>query len=68
MQAEDKLTIKQSQIKFHTKDKGIFLYLYPSIQHRYPRHDVIHITEQRMSFITADTINHFTYFLAVCSL
>jgi hypothetical protein len=34
MQTEDKETIKQSEITFHTKDKVILLYLQPSIQHR----------------------------------
>jgi len=36
---------------------------------RYPGHDVIHTTEERMSFIPADKINqHSLYFLAVGSL
>ena len=74
MQTEGKITIKPRNIKpreitFHTKDKGIPLYLESSIQRRFPGHDIIHITEKRMSFIATDTINqHFLCFLAVDSL
>jgi hypothetical protein len=60
MQTEDKENIKQSRIKFHTKDEEILLYLQPSIQCTFHSHDVIHISEERISFTSADKINqHF---------
>ena len=59
MQAEDKETIKPSEIACHTKEWAILFYLQPSVQCRY-RGYVNHTTEQRMSFIAADPINqHF---------
>jgi len=69
MPSEDKENKKPSEITFHTKDKGILLYLQSSVQRRFPGHDVIHNTGKRMSFIAADTTNqHFLCFLAVGSL
>jgi len=65
MQTEDNVNIKQSVITLHTKDKGVLLYLQLSIQRRYLRHDIIHITEEHMSFISADTINKL--FILPCS-
>ena len=67
MQTEGKETAKPSEITFHTQ-KSNPLYLQPSIQHTFPRHDVTHITEGHMSFSSADTITqHCLCFLAVGS-
>ena len=65
MPTEDKGSIRQCKIAFHTKDKGILLYLWPSIQLGFPRHGVIHNTERRMFFISADKINQLS--LLPCS-
>jgi len=67
MQIEDEESIRQCKITFQKKTKEFFFCCSRQCS---ADHDVIHnTTEQRMSFISADTTNHhFLYFLAVGSL
>jgi hypothetical protein len=58
MRTEGQETTETNKVTFHTKHKELFICSRQSSVHF--RHDVIHNTEEGMSFISTDKINqHF---------